>query len=86
MVHVRFKRLSVCTAATPVSILSTYIAQSLGWSKPVWNLLAHTMMRLLSVLKTSAVCVSATPFSLASVISFPSTSSFPENATITSQA
>ena len=72
--QVRFRRLRVCTAATPVSILSTYIAQSFGWSKPVWNLFAHTMMRFSSVSKSSAVRVSATPFTLASVTSSPSTS------------
>ena len=32
----RFKRDSVCTACTPSSRLSTYIACSSGWSKPVW--------------------------------------------------
>ena len=62
--------------------MSTYIAQSFGWSKPVWNLFAHTMMRFSSVSKSSAVRVSATPFTLASVTSSPSTSSLPEKATM----
>ena len=32
--HIRFKRESVCTAFTPRSFFSTYMAQSFGWSKP----------------------------------------------------
>ena len=42
---VRFSRDSVCTAARPVSVLSTYIAYSLGWSNPVWNFSATTRSR-----------------------------------------
>ena len=34
----------VCTAASPVRVLSTYMAASLGWSKPVWNFSATTMI------------------------------------------
>ena len=41
---VRLSRDSVCTAVTPESFLSTYIAESSGWSKPVWNLLATSMI------------------------------------------
>jgi hypothetical protein len=37
---IRFSRDSVCTAWTPSRRLSTYIAHSSGWSKPVWYLLA----------------------------------------------
>jgi hypothetical protein len=65
MEQVRFRRLKVCTAATPVSTLSTCMAQSFGWSKPVWNLFAHTMMRFSSESKSSAVRVSGTPLTLA---------------------
>ena len=36
----RFSRESVCTAWMPASRLSTYMPQSSGWSKPVWNLFA----------------------------------------------
>ena len=42
---VRFRRESVCTQATPLSFLSTYMASSFGWSKPVWNLLATIRKR-----------------------------------------
>jgi hypothetical protein len=41
----RLSRDSVCTAATPVSGLSTYIAHSSGWSNPVWYLSATTRIR-----------------------------------------
>ena len=41
---VRLSRDSVCTAVTPESFLSTYIAESSGWSNPVWNLLATSMI------------------------------------------
>ena len=43
--RIRFSRDSVCTAATPVSFLSTYIADSSGWSNPVWYLSATTSSR-----------------------------------------
>jgi hypothetical protein len=42
---VRLSRDRVCTAASPVRVLSTYIAYSLGWSNPVWNFSATTMIR-----------------------------------------
>ena len=43
----------VCTAATPDSRLSTYIATSSGWSKPVWNLLATNITLYSSVANAS---------------------------------
>ena len=43
--RIRFSRDSVCTAATPVSGLSTYIAHSSGWSNPVWYFSATTNSR-----------------------------------------
>ncbi len=33
----RLRRERVWTAASPTSVLSTYIVCSSGWSKPVWN-------------------------------------------------
>jgi hypothetical protein len=41
----RFSRDRAWTAITPCSFLSTYIAASLGWSKPVRYLLATTSSR-----------------------------------------
>jgi hypothetical protein len=40
---IRLSRERVCTAVTPVSGLSTYIAHSSGWSNPVWYLSAATI-------------------------------------------
>ena len=68
-----------CTAARPVRVLSTYMAASFGWSKPVWNFSATTMICHSSVSKRSAVCDSPKPLAFDSV--HPSTS--PENATRT---
>ncbi len=43
---VRFRRAKVCTISTWLAIfLSTYMATSLGWSKPVWNLSATNITR-----------------------------------------
>ena len=50
----RLSRDSVCTAVTPESFLSTYIAESSGWSKPVWNLLATSMILYVAPLKAAA--------------------------------
>ena len=41
----RFSLDNVCTAATPSRRLSTYIAHSLFWSNPVWNMLATIITR-----------------------------------------
>jgi len=41
----RLRRDSACTARTSCSFLSTYMAHSLGWSKPVRYLLATTSRR-----------------------------------------
>lgn len=49
----RFSRERVCTAVMPSSRLSTYIAQSSGWSKPVWYLLATISTWYSSPLKAS---------------------------------
>ena len=78
---VRFRRESVCTAWSPASLRSTYIAQSLGWSKPVWYFSA-TMRTWKSVpSKRRGSSVSANPFTSASVQVCPPDSSSPENAT-----
>ena len=69
----------VCTAASPVRVLSTYMAASLGWSKPVWNFSATTMICHWSVSNRAAVWDSPKPLARDSVS--PSTS--PENATST---
>ena len=50
----RLSRDSVCTAATPVSGLSTYIPHSSGWSKPVWYLSATTRIRYSSCFREAA--------------------------------
>ena len=81
---VRFRRDSVCTQATPLSFLSTYMATSLGWSKPVWNLLATIRKRYSSASKRSAVAASGKPFILASVYSLPSLASFTTSVKATS--
>lgn len=56
---VRFSRERVWTAATPVSGLSTYIAHSSGWPKPVWYLSATTRIRYSSWLPAAASVSSA---------------------------
>ena len=49
----RFSLDRVCTHSTPPSFLSTYMAQSLGWSKPVWNFWATIITWKSSVSKAS---------------------------------
>ena len=39
---IRLSRDRVCTAASPVRVLSTYMVYSCGWSKPVWYFSATT--------------------------------------------
>ena len=63
----RLSRESVCTAVTPESFLSTYIAESSGWSKPVWNLLATSMILYVPPLNAAARSAPAPGFMLASV-------------------
>ena len=60
VVCVRFRRDSVCTAVMPESFLSTYIAHSSGWSKPVWNLFATIMTRYWCALELLAQIASST--------------------------
>ena len=66
-----------------MSVLSTYIAYSLGWSKPVWNFSATTRIRCSGLANWSAVSASEKPFILASVSSAPVSGSItvPEKAT-----
>ncbi len=64
---VRLSRESVCTAVTPESFLSTYIAESSGWSNPVWNLLATSMILYVAPLNAAARSEPAPGFRLVSV-------------------
>ena len=64
---VRLSRERVWTAVTPESFLSTYIAESRGWSKPVWNLLATSMILYVSPLNAAARSEPAPGLRLASV-------------------
>ncbi len=79
---IRFSRDSVCTAASPTSILSTYIVCSSGWSNPVWNFSATISSPYSGPANRSAVCDSGNPFMPCSVSGTPvPSSSLPENAT-----
>src|SRR3954447_11186314 len=62
---VRLSRDSVCTAVTPDNFLSTYIAESSGWSKPVWNLLATSMILYVAPLNAAPRSAPAPGFLLA---------------------
>ncbi len=76
----RFNRDSVCTAARPVSVLSTYIVCKSGWSKPVWNLLATMSRRYGSPSNFAAVCDFGKPFMMNSVQSFSPSFTVPVKA------
>ena len=56
---VRLSRDRVCTAATPLSGLSTYIVVSSGWSKPVWYFSATTSIRYSGFVAPPAAALSS---------------------------
>ena len=63
---VRFRRESVCTAWSPASSLSTYIASSFGWSTPVCYFSATTSTFQPSRSKRRVNSLSGKPFIAAS--------------------